>query len=214
MVLKPINQYTVEEVGMWLTAQGLGDHASKFIDAGVDGDVLVSLDVNDLKNDLLLSGLQAKKVLSNIEFSKGMTSGDETNNGSQYYHHGENERQLEDKVKTLEHALQSKDDEIAELNRRLAKLECTNNEAHHHHQQPQPTSYATPTTTTHHQQQPPAGARVVGGAARGAAGGAVKGAIVGAILPGMDAGDGAAAGAAVGALSGGVGGLRGGRRRF
>ena len=185
MVLKPINQYTVDEVGMWLTAQGLGDHASKFIDAGVDGDVLVSLDVNDLKNDLFLSGLQAKKVLSNIEFSKGMTAArDETNNGGQYHHHGENERQLEDKVKTLEHTLQSKDDEIAALNRRLAKLEC-NNEAHRHHKeqpqsypsQPQPTSYATPTTTTHHQQQPPAGARVVGGAARGAAGGAVKGAI-------------------------------------
>ncbi|KAL3771383.1 hypothetical protein ACHAWU_004656 [Discostella pseudostelligera] len=184
MVLKPINQYTVEEVGMWLTAQGLGDHASTFIDAGVDGDVLVSLDVNDLKNDLFLSGLQAKKVLSNIEFSKGMTVGG--TNGS---HHGDanNERthQLEHKVKKLEKDLQSKDEEIAELNRKLARLEC--NEAARHHQptptqqsyQPQPTQtyYSQPTAPPPKPSQPPAGARVVGGAARGAAGGAVKGAI-------------------------------------
>lgn len=177
MVLKPIQQYTVEEVGMWLTAQGLGDHASKFIDAGVNGDVLVSLDVNDLKNDLFLSGLQAKKVLSNIEFSKGMTM--TMTAGSGGGGDGENEKRLEHKVKTLEHAVQSKDKEIAELNRKLAQLECSRESNHHHHQQPttQPTSYATtPSTTTYHQ-QPPAGARVVGGAARGAAGGAVKGAI-------------------------------------
>ncbi len=159
---------------MWLTAQGLGAHAAKFIDAGVDGDVLVSLDVNDLKNDLLLSGLQAKKVLSNIEFSKGMTTtagggGENTTNN------GENEKRLEHRVKTLEHALRSKDEEIAELNRRLAQLDCRETSHQQQPQQPtsQPTSYATPTQ----HQQPPAGARVVGGAARGAAGGAVKGAI-------------------------------------
>lgn len=164
---------------MWLTAQGLGDHASKFIDAGVNGDVLVSLDVNDLKNDLFLSGLQAKKVLSNIEFSKGMTVGP-MGGGTNGDHHGENERRLEHQVKTLEHELHSKNEEIAELTKRLAKLEY--NEQYHHQPQSQPTSYATPTTTTTQQQppkqqQPPAGARVVGGAARGAAGGAVKGAI-------------------------------------
>jgi hypothetical protein len=186
MVLKPINQYTVEEVGMWLTAQGLGDHASTFIDAGVDGDVLVSLDINDLKNDLFLSGLQAKKVLSNIEFSKGMTT-----NSSGSHHNGDenNEKthQLEHKVKKLENDLQSKDEEIAELNRKLARLEC--NEAARHHQptptqqsypppQPQPTqTYYSQPAPPPKPQQPPAGARVVGGAARGAAGGAVKGAI-------------------------------------
>ena len=178
MVLKPINQYTVEEVGMWLTAQGLGDHASKFIDAGVDGDVLVSLDVNDLKNDLFLSGLQAKKVISNIEFSKGLTTGGGEN--------GENEKRLQQQVSKLQNEIRYKDDEIAELNRRLAKLEC--NAAPNNHYQPS-TTYATPSPTpsppahyqttqpqpSHH--QPPAGARVVGGAARGAAGGAVKGAI-------------------------------------
>jgi hypothetical protein len=53
--LKPINEFTPTEVGMWLTAQGLGDHVPKFLNAGVDGDVLVSLDVEDYKDDLGLS---------------------------------------------------------------------------------------------------------------------------------------------------------------
>jgi hypothetical protein len=53
--LKPINEFTPTEVGMWLTAQGLGNHVPKFLNAGVDGDVLVSLDVEDYKDDLGLS---------------------------------------------------------------------------------------------------------------------------------------------------------------
>ena len=63
MGLKAINEFSAEEVGLWLTAQGLGDAAPKFVEEGVDGDLLVSLTVDDLKNDLGLSGLQSKKVL-------------------------------------------------------------------------------------------------------------------------------------------------------
>lgn len=34
MGLKDIKHFTAEEVGMWLTAQGLGEEAPKFVDEG------------------------------------------------------------------------------------------------------------------------------------------------------------------------------------
>lgn len=70
MGLKDFNEFSAEEIGLWLTAQGLGDEAPKFIEEGVDGDLLCSLTKDELKDDLGLSSLQAKKVLKNIEFSK------------------------------------------------------------------------------------------------------------------------------------------------
>jgi hypothetical protein len=70
-MLKDIKEYSAEEVGLWVTAQGLDP--SKFVSEGVDGDLLLSLSIDDLKNDLGLSSLQAKKVMKNIEFSKSLT---------------------------------------------------------------------------------------------------------------------------------------------
>ena len=72
-MLKDIKDYSAEEVGLWVTAQGLDP--SKFVSEGVDGDLLLSLSVDDLKNDLGLSSLQAKKVMKNIEFSKNLAGG-------------------------------------------------------------------------------------------------------------------------------------------
>jgi hypothetical protein len=63
---KPIAEYTSHEVGTWLSAQGLGHLVSKFQSAGVNGDVLVSLDADDFKNDFGLSHLEAMQILSSI----------------------------------------------------------------------------------------------------------------------------------------------------
>jgi len=207
MGFKDFNEYSAEEIGLWLIAQGLGDHASKFVEEGVDGDLLLSLSVNDLMNDLGLSSLQAKKLMKNIEFSKMIGASDEK--GKEAEKLMEEVNALEEKVQALQYQVKSKDREIAELKSKMSGMQVTEK---HSPPPPQP----VPHSPTQAPKPAPAPARrgpgVVGGAARGAAGGAVKGAIVGAILPGMDASDGAAAGAAVGALSGGVGGLRGRRR--
>ncbi len=197
-MLKDIKDYSAEEVGLWVTAQGLDP--SKFVSEGVDGDLLISLSVDDLKNDLGLSSLQAKKVMKNIEFSKNLAGG---SGGGE----DDEKKELEAKVESLEGDVKAKDDEIAELKKKMEEMKMEKEKA------------AAPTPAPAAKQAPaPAppqrrGPGVVGGAARGAAGGAMKGAIAGAILPGMDAADGAKAGAAVGATTGGLRGIRG-RRRF
>lgn len=239
MGLKDFEQFSAEEIGLWLTAQGLGDKAAKFVEEGVDGDLLCSLTIDDLKNDLDLSGLQAKKVLKNIEFSKNLKTAGESEGDAEEAEKLKHEIELlngdkaavdeqvdaltdekatlEEKIQELEEAMKAKDDEVEELKKKMEEMKV-------------PEVVAEPEPVVERKAEPPApapapkpapqshnthrrrGAPVIGGAARGAAGGAVKGAIAGAILPGMDAGDGAAAGAAVGAFSGGVGGFRGRRR--
>ena len=76
MGLKELKDFSAEEVGAWLTAGGLGEHAPKFVSEGVDGDLLLSLTADDMKSDLGLSSLQAKKVLKNIEFGKTLREKD------------------------------------------------------------------------------------------------------------------------------------------
>ncbi len=71
MGLKDIKAFTKDEVGLWFTAQSIDP--TTVIAEGVDGDLLLSLSADDLKADLGLSGLQAKKVMKNIEFSKCLT---------------------------------------------------------------------------------------------------------------------------------------------
>lgn len=208
MGLKDIKNFSAEEVGLWLAAQGLGEKAEKFLEEGVDGDLLLSLTIDDLKNDLDLSGLQAKKVMKNIEFTKGLTA---TAGGAV------DAQELEGKIEELNDAIKVKDDEIAELKNKLEGMAVVQAEpepkparapAPAPKPAPAPRPAPAPAPSHHHHREP----GVVGGAARGAAGGALRGAIAGAILPGMDAGDGAAAGAAVGATRGGLRGI-GARRR-
>ena len=71
MGLKDIKSFTKDEVGLWFTAQSIDP--STVIAEGVDGDLLLSLSADDFKSDLGLSGLQTKKVMKNIEFSKYLT---------------------------------------------------------------------------------------------------------------------------------------------
>ncbi|KAL3808217.1 hypothetical protein ACHAXA_006320 [Cyclostephanos tholiformis] len=210
MGFKDFNEYSAEEISLWLIAQGLGEQSSKFLAEGVDGDFLLTLSADDLKNDLGLTSLQAKKLMKNIEFSKTIGASDEKGKEVDKLMREVNE--LEEKVQVLQHAVKAKDREIAELRNKISGMQVTETRSPAP-PQPVPHSPAHAPKPAPTPAPAPMGRRVVGGAARGAAGGAVKGAIVGAILPGMDAADGAAAGAAVGAFGGGVGGLRGGRRR-
>lgn len=227
MALKDIKEYSAEEVGMWLTAQGLGDDAPQFVEEGVDGDLLLSLTVDDMKADLGMSGIHAKKVLKNIEFSKGLTAaasggGEETEALKEELETiTEHKESLEQKLQELEDAIKVRDDEIAKLMSDMEAMKVENNQtvASEAPAPPRaPTPEPAPEPAPAHRAAPapaPAPRRrrgVLGGAATGAAGGAAKGAIAGAILPGMDASDGAKAGAAVGATRGGLRGLRGRRR--
>ena len=123
MGFKDFNEYSAEEIGLWLVAQGLGDHASKFVEEGVDGDLLLTLSADDLKNDLGLSSLQAKKLLKNVEFSK--MTGLSDNKGNEVDKLMEEVNGLEEKVQVLEHAAKSKDREIAELRSKTSGMQVT-----------------------------------------------------------------------------------------
>lgn len=99
---------TPTEIGLWLTAQGenkiegtidapsnktspgnswghpahtpgLGQFAEKFQEEGVDGDLLLSLTPDELRDDLGLSNIQTKKVLKNVEFSRDLGASAGTN---------------------------------------------------------------------------------------------------------------------------------------
>jgi hypothetical protein len=151
MVLTDIKDFTAQEVGMWLVAQGMGNHADKFLAEGIDGDLLLSLTAEELKTDLGLPSLQAKKILKNIEFTQSLTSkGD-----------GEGDKV---KIHELEDAVKARDVEIEQLKQQLAALTTKEKAA------PAPSpKHAPAPAPSHHtpQQQRRRGAPVVGGAARG-----------------------------------------------
>lgn len=209
MAPKPIEQWDVDEVSIWLNSIGLGEKVDPFRENSVDGDLLLTLTDEDLKGDLGLTNLQAKKVKRSIEFTKSLES-QEASSGSGG---GDDElaakvEQLELEAKELRERLVEKDEKIRDLEMEIQKSQP----APEPEPEPEPERAPAPAPAPAPSRREPG---VVGHAARGAAGGAVKGAIVGAILPGMEAGDGAAAGAAAGAAGGalrGIGARRG--RRF
>ena len=57
---------------MWMAASGLDP--SVIVAEGVDGKLLLDLSAEDMKSDLGLSGLQAKKVLKNIEYTQSLNN--------------------------------------------------------------------------------------------------------------------------------------------
>lgn len=117
---KELREFSVAEVGLWLTAQGLGNHVAAFRKEGVDGDFLVTLAKDPLQSDLLtkdklqsdlgLSGLQADRLLRNIEFTQNLSSGEGAGEGE-----GEEElERLREKVAALSREVESLQKELGE----------------------------------------------------------------------------------------------------
>ena len=143
MGIKEFKDYSSEDIGLWLTAGGLGEHAEKFKAEGVDGDLLLSLTADDLKNDLGLSGIHAKKVLHNVEFSKDLCAAAEgggedveklreelkaaLGEGGELKAKLEalegDKTSLEEKLTALEDATKAKDAEIEELKKKMEGME-------------------------------------------------------------------------------------------
>ena len=71
---KEFQDFSAAEVALWLAAQGLGHHIHQFLHLRVDGALLSRLAVEDLVGDLGLSGLHAKKVKKNIDFTQRLSA--------------------------------------------------------------------------------------------------------------------------------------------
>lgn len=132
----------------------------------VDGGLLETLSANDLTSDLGLSGLQAKKVLLELDFAQSLTSG------------GGGGREDVAQVQELQAALAEKDKQIAQQSERIAQLEQEVAAL----KPPEPVVYATPAPArapqpTYYNPPPRREAHVLKGAAGGAARGAVTGAV-------------------------------------
>lgn len=110
MAPEPLDQWSVDDVATWLCAIGLGAHVSPFKENSVDGALLATLSKEDLQNDLGLSGIQAKKVLVELDFINGLTSGDGRGVDPA-------------KVQSLKAQMAEKDDRIAQQDSRIAQLE-------------------------------------------------------------------------------------------
>jgi len=219
--MKPVEYWDKGEVALYMHC--LGFDVGSFLENSVDGEMLLSLSLDDLTIELGLDEIQAQKLLTSVEHSKSYADGNNIIEKSE-----KEISELQEKVDYIKKKLLTKDQKIDKLQKDLADLELGSSSEKEDEPpivEPLPPPIVTqteaqyksapPSENPHHQEpqhQGPSGPGVVGGAAVGAAGGALKGAIVGAILPGMDASDGAAAGAAVGAVGGAAGGFR--NRRF
>jgi hypothetical protein len=158
MGIKPVASWSDDEVATWLHCIGLDDKIDAFKANAVDGSLLLTLDKQDLTTDLGLSGLQAKKLLQELEFPKSLSEGGSGGDLS------EGMQQLQIDNKGLEEQIKEKDAKIEKLEKELAAL------------RPPPPAPA-PAPAPKAAPPPRQGAPVLQGAARGAATGVVKGAI-------------------------------------
>jgi len=71
---KAPKEYDVDEVCLFLNAIGLGAKAQGFRDSAVDGDVLVTLSQDDLKSELGLNAIQARKVAQKLKFAEDLAA--------------------------------------------------------------------------------------------------------------------------------------------
>jgi uncharacterized protein YdcH (DUF465 family) len=195
MGLRDIKDFSAEEVGMWLTVQGLGAKAETFIAEGVDGDLLLELTEEEFKNDLGLSGLQTKKIMKNLAFTKELIADGEGTNENEASKLEEKAKkladeneELEEKIASLEAKVDEKDAEIEDLRKQLESLAHKNEpEEEIPVVQGTPVSVEAPAPASVHHAPAPApqphraparrGAPVIRGAACGAAGGAIRGAV-------------------------------------
>lgn len=74
MPIKPVDQWSVDDVCTWLSAIGMGTQAKAFHDNGVDGSLLTSMSSDDMTNDLGLDSFQAEKVLHEIDFANQLST--------------------------------------------------------------------------------------------------------------------------------------------
>jgi SAM domain (Sterile alpha motif)/Glycine-zipper domain len=200
-IMKGPAEYDMEDVSNWLKAI---DQPSTVVDAfrtnAIDGDMLVSLTMEDLRDeDLGLSKLQATKLMQQLEFTKELAAA--CNNSTTGGGGGGGEEDAE-KIRVLEEKCANIKSENVALKAQIEEYQTAPAPAQ------SPKAAAPPPQPQKHQKNEH---EVVKGAARGAARGAVGGAIVGAITG--DPAQGAAAGAAAGAALGGMDGLAARRRR-
>ena len=203
---KPINEWSVEEVGQWLVAIGLGGKVDVFATNAVSGDMLVELEEEDLKGDLTLTSLQIKKLKKALEFSKSLEDG--SAGGGSNGEDAAKVKELVEELSKLKMDLSAAEEKNKGLEEELQKLKAPAEKS-----DPPPPPPTKPAPSQQQQQGP--GRPVVAGAAGGAARGAVMGAVAGAIAG--DAAQGAKIGAATGATGGalrGIGARRGRRRAF
>ena len=186
MGLKDIKDFSAEEVGLWLTLQGLGSKAEAFIEEGVDGDLLLDLTEEELKHDLGLSGIQTKKIMKNIAFCRELAEDGGTEKETS---------ELEDKIKSLSVENETLDDKIealeAEIAGKNAEIEELKNQIDASKEKdipvvqgtvvpesaPEPKASPAPTPPPAHRSHHKQRGQVIRGAAGGAAGGAIKGAV-------------------------------------
>lgn len=187
--MKDIKDYTVEDVSIWLVAIGLGDKGDAFRENAVDGAMLVALSEADCQEELGLSGLQTKKVLTSVQKTQDMFASGSGGDVSALQK--ENEA-LKARVATLEAELK------AAQGSTVAPPPPVQNSAP---PPPAPKPASSKPKNEHH---------VIKGAARGTAKGVVLGAVAGAIAG--DAAQGAKIGAATGATAGGMRGIAARRR--
>jgi len=114
---KDPKSYDVDEVCLFLNAIGLSSKADAFRDNAVDGDMLVSLTDEDLKGELGLSTLQARKVQQKLEFAKELAEGGEGGGG------GGNDEENAAKIQALEEENAALRAQIEELKKQLAALQ-------------------------------------------------------------------------------------------
>jgi len=172
---KDPQEYSVDEVSIWLAAIGLGDKAEAFKENAVDGAMLCTLETEDF-SELGLTSLQGKKVQRSLETTKEMFSAG-----------GDPEA-----LAALQKEVAALKEENAALKAQLEKYA------------PKPKAAPAPAPAPPPKQKQPAGRPVVRGAAGGAAKGAVLGAVAGAVAgnPGQGAKMGAAVGGTAGGMRG------------
>lgn len=75
MTGNPIEQYSVDEVAVWLNGIGISAaETERFKENAIDGKMLVGLTEAELQNDLRLPHLHAKKALTELKANKNMAS--------------------------------------------------------------------------------------------------------------------------------------------
>eukprot|EP00529_Nitzschia_sp_RCC80_P033853 CAMPEP_0113485580 /NCGR_PEP_ID=MMETSP0014_2-20120614/24557_1 /TAXON_ID=2857 /ORGANISM="Nitzschia sp." /LENGTH=201 /DNA_ID=CAMNT_0000379231 /DNA_START=119 /DNA_END=724 /DNA_ORIENTATION=+ /assembly_acc=CAM_ASM_000159 len=196
MVSKSPSQYSQEEVAIFLNSIGLGSKIDGFKENGVDGGLLVTLTEDDLKNDLGLSNLQARKFLQSLDFAKSLSESGGGGGGAEVSALKEENEKLKEEIHQLK--MVNKD-----LHEKLAGTSAPPPAP-----APKPAPAPAPAPSSY---KSSGGGEVIRGAGGGALRGATLGAIGGAIAG--DAAQGAKMGAAMGGAAGGMRGMGARRQR-